>query len=33
MYLPGNLLYKWNNRNFEEKYLKKLEQNWSFQVL
>jgi len=22
------ILYKWNNRKFEEKYLKKLERNW-----
>jgi len=22
------ILYKWNNKKFEEKYLKKLERNW-----
>jgi len=32
MELPGKytakLLYGWNNRKFEKKYLKKLERNW-----
>ena len=30
--LPGKymakMLYRWNNRKFEEKYLRKLEKNW-----
>ena len=30
--LPGKytakILYKWNNRRFENKYLRKLEKNW-----
>ena len=30
--LPGKymakMLYKWNNRKFEEEYLRKLEKNW-----
>ena len=33
MELPGKymakLLYGWNNKNFEEEYLKKLERNWN----